>query len=160
MYLPTGRAITFQQGQECILHQSLRLTLSIFSYIERTIRQFCLFVCWFCLYLFLIFFFFFFLLNHFPFRIKLKYPQRLVAQMVKNLSSMQETWVRSLDWDNPLENGMATHSSILAWRIPWAKEPGGLQSMGSQSQTQQSDQHIHTHLLLYSAVSRGWPTLS
>ena len=118
-----------------------------------------LFVCLLVLFIF-VFDFFFFLLNHFPFRIKLKYPQRLVAQMVKNLSSMQETRVRSLGWDNPLENGMATHSSILAWRIPWAEEPGGLQSMGSQSQTQQSDQHIHTHLLLHSAVSRGCPTLS
>ena len=44
---------------------------------------------------------------------------------------MQETHVQSLDWENPLEKGIATHSSILAWRIPWAEEPGGLQSMGS-----------------------------
>ena len=43
-----------------------------------------------------------------------------------------ETWVRSLGWEDPLEKGMATHSSILAWRIPWTEEPGGLQSMGSQ----------------------------
>ena len=56
----------------------------------------------------------------------------LVAQRVKNLPAMQETWVQSLGWEDPLENGMATHSSILAWRIPWADEPGGLQSMGSQ----------------------------
>ena len=60
----------------------------------------------------------------------------LVAQMVKNLSAMWETWVRFLGWKDPLEEGMATHSSILAWRIPWTEEPGGLQSMGSQkSQT-------------------------
>jgi len=52
--------------------------------------------------------------------------------MVKNLSAMQETWVRSLGWDDPLEKEMATHSSILAWRIPWTEEPSGLQSMGSQ----------------------------
>ena len=52
--------------------------------------------------------------------------------MVKNLSAMQETWVRSLGWEDPLEKEMATHSSILAWRIPWTEEPGGLQSMGSQ----------------------------
>ena len=45
---------------------------------------------------------------------------------------MQETWVRSLGWEDPLEEGMATHSSILAWRIPWMEEPGGLQSTGSQ----------------------------
>ena len=51
--------------------------------------------------------------------------------MVKNLPAMQETWVRSLGWEDPLEEGMATHSSVLAWRIRWAEEPGGLQSMGS-----------------------------
>ena len=55
-----------------------------------------------------------------------------VAQMVKNLSAMRETWVQSLGWENPLEEGMATHSSILVWRIPMAEEPGGLQSMGLQ----------------------------
>ena len=52
--------------------------------------------------------------------------------MVKNLPAMQETQVRSLGWEDPLEKGMATHSSILAWRIPWTEEPGGLQSMGSK----------------------------
>ena len=56
----------------------------------------------------------------------------LVAQMAKNLLAKQETWVQSLGWEDPLEEGMATHSSILAWRIPWTEEPGGLQSMGSQ----------------------------
>ena len=55
----------------------------------------------------------------------------LVAQMVKNLPAMRETWVRPLGREDLLENGMATHSSILAWRNPWT-EPGGLQSMGSQ----------------------------
>ena len=55
-----------------------------------------------------------------------------VAQMVKNPPVMQETWVRSLGWENSLERGTATHSNILAWRIPWTKEPGTLQSMGSQ----------------------------
>jgi len=45
---------------------------------------------------------------------------------------MQETWVQFLGWQDPLEKGMATHSSILGWRIPWTEEPGGLQSMGSQ----------------------------
>ena len=56
----------------------------------------------------------------------------LVAQRLNRLPLMQETWVRSLDWENPLEKEMATHSSILAWRIPWTEEPGGLQSTGSQ----------------------------
>ena len=56
----------------------------------------------------------------------------LVAQMIKNLPAMLETQVQSLDQEDPLEKGMATHSSILAWRIPWTEEPGGLQSMGSQ----------------------------
>ena len=64
----------------------------------------------------------------------------LVAQEVKNLPAIQETWVRSLSWEDPLEEGMATHSSSLAWRIPWTEEPGGLQSMRSQSQTQHSHQ--------------------
>ena len=56
----------------------------------------------------------------------------LVAQMVKNMLSMQETWVQFLGQKNPVEKGMATHSSILAWRIPWTEEPGGLQSMWLQ----------------------------
>ena len=51
----------------------------------------------------------------------------LVAQTVKNLPAMQETWVWSLGWEEPLEKGMATHSSLLAWRIPWTEEPGGLE---------------------------------
>ena len=50
----------------------------------------------------------------------------LVAQLVKNLPAMQETWVQSLSWEDSLEEGTATYSSILAWRIPWTKEPGGL----------------------------------
>ena len=56
----------------------------------------------------------------------------LVAQTVKSLPAMQETWVQSLDQEDPLDKGMATHSSILAWRIPWTEEPIGLQSVGSQ----------------------------
>ena len=59
----------------------------------------------------------------------------LVAQMLKNLPVMQETQVQSLGLEDPLEKGMATHSSILAWEIPWTEEPGGLQSTGSQSRT-------------------------
>ena len=53
--------------------------------------------------------------------------------MVKRLSAMQETWVQSLGWENPLENEMAAHSTILAWKIPWTTEPGRLLSMGSQN---------------------------
>ena len=55
-----------------------------------------------------------------------------MAQRVKNLPAMQETQVQSLGQEDPLEEGMATHSSTLAWRIPWTEEPSGLQSMGSQ----------------------------
>ena len=54
-----------------------------------------------------------------------------MAQIVRNLPARQETWVQSLAWEDPLEEGMATHSSILAWKIPWMEEPGRLQSMGS-----------------------------
>ena len=56
----------------------------------------------------------------------------LVAQTVENLPAMWETWIQSLVWEDPLEEGMATHSSILAWRIPWIEEPGGLQANVSQ----------------------------
>ena len=69
--------------------------------------------------------------------------------MVKNPPAMQETRVQSLGWDDPLEKGLATLSSILAWRIPWTEEPGGLQSMGSQrvGHTEQlSLSHTHTHI--------------
>ena len=86
----------------------------------------------------------------------------LVAQRLKRLSAIQETWVRSLGWEDLLEKEMATHSSILAWRIPWTEKPGGLQSTGSQkSRTRLSDftslgdtgvakthtQHHHLHTL-------------
>ena len=64
----------------------------------------------------------------------------LAAQMVKNLPAVQDTQVQSLGWEDPLEEEMATHSSILAWEIPWTEEPGGLLSIESQkSQTQLSD---------------------
>ena len=56
----------------------------------------------------------------------------LVIQTVKNLPAVQETWVRSLVLEDPLEEGMEAHSSVLAWRIPWTEEPGGLQSMGDK----------------------------
>ena len=62
-----------------------------------------------------------------------------VANLVKNLLAIQETRIQSLGWDDPLEKGMVTHFSILTRRILWTEEPGGLQSMGSQSWTQLSD---------------------
>ena len=73
----------------------------------------------------------------------------LVAQMVKNLLAMWETWVRSLGWENPLQKGTATHSSILAWRIPWAEETGRLQSMGLHSRSDMTEQltQYSPHLL-------------
>ena len=63
----------------------------------------------------------------------------LVAQTVKNLPALQETRVQSLGQEDPLEKRMATHSSVLAWEIPWTEEPGGLQFVGSQSRTQLSN---------------------
>ena len=67
---------------------------------------------------------------------------------VKNLSrihlSMQEMWVRSLSWEDPLREEMATHSSILAWKVPWTKKPGGLQSMESQNV-----EHMRSHTQTY-----------
>ena len=56
----------------------------------------------------------------------------LVAQLIRNLPAVQETWVRSLDPEDPLQKEMASHSSVLAWEIPWTEEPGGLQSTGFQ----------------------------
>ena len=58
------------------------------------------------------------------------HSRQLVARMVKNSPAMQETWVWSLDWEDPLEEGIATYCSLLAWRIPWTEEPGRLKSMG------------------------------
>ena len=63
----------------------------------------------------------------------------LVAQLVKNPPAMQETYIQSLGWKDPLEEGMATHSSILAWKVPWTEEPGRLQSMGLQRVRYDSD---------------------
>ena len=62
-----------------------------------------------------------------------------MPQMIKNPPAKQEARVQSLGREDPLEKGMSTHSSILAWRIPWTEEPGGLQSVGLQSQTRLSD---------------------
>ena len=82
------------------------------------------------------------------------YGASLVAQMVKNPPTMQETRVQSLDQEESLEKGLATHSSVLAWKIPRTEEPGGLQSMGSQKldKTEQltlSLLHIHTRICTY-----------
>ena len=56
----------------------------------------------------------------------------MMYEMVKNLPAMQKTQVQSLGWEDPLQKGMATHSNILAWCVPWTEEPGGLQSLGSE----------------------------
>ena len=68
--------------------------------------------------------------------------------MVKRLSTVQETWVRSLGWEDSLEKEMATHSSTIAWKIPWTEEPGRLESMGSQSRTQLSDFTLTFHFII------------
>ena len=68
----------------------------------------------------------------------------LVTQIEKNSPEMWETWGQSLDWEDPLEEGMATHSSIPAWRIPWTEEPGGLQSMGPQESDTTEQLSTHT----------------
>ena len=68
----------------------------------------------------------------------------LVAQTVKNLPAVQETWVQSLSQEDPLEEGMATHSSVFAWRIPWTEEPGGAVVRGvAESRTRLNHQHSH-----------------
>ena len=78
----------------------------------------------------------------------------IVALMVKNLPVMQETQVRSLGQEDPLEKQMPTHSSILAWRIPWTEEPGRLQYMGSQKVA--LTERLHFHFLLYSIMPSGY----
>ena len=74
----------------------------------------------------------------------LMFRASLMAETVKNLPAIQEIQVQSLGWEDLLEKGMATHSSILAWRIPWTEEPGRLQSMESQSQTRLSKYYTIT----------------
>ena len=76
-----------------------------------------------------------------------------MAQMVKRLSMMRETWVRSLGWEDSLEEGMATHSSILAWKIPWTEEPGGLQSTGA-TPSKQTKKVIFCYSLLLQDFSK------
>ena len=72
----------------------------------------------------------------------------LVVQMVRNQPAMRKTQVQSLGWEDPLEKEMETHSSILAWRIPWTEEPGGLQSRGSQRVGHDLVTNTHTHQLV------------
>ena len=72
-----------------------------------------------------------------------------MAQRLKRLPAMKETWVRSLGQEDPLEKEMATHSSILVWRIPWMEEPGGLQSKGSQRVEQESGFILKVVFLFY-----------
>ena len=79
----------------------------------------------------------------------------LVAKTVKNLPAMQETWVQSLGWEDLLEKGMTTHSSILAWRIPWTEVPGMLQSMGSHTTEQLTHTHTHQDILGFPDGSDG-----
>ena len=85
----------------------------------------------------------------------------LVAQMVKNLPAMQEAWVLSLGWEDPLEKGIATHSSILVWRIPWTEKPSGLQSMGCHKESDTTEQltqlsNTHTHHHHHHHLSINW----
>ena len=68
-----------------------------------------------------------------------------MAQRLKCLPAMQETWVRSLGWEDPLEKEMATHSSILAWRIPWAEEPVGYSPQGHKESDTTERLHFHFH---------------
>ena len=84
----------------------------------------------------------------------------LVAQMVKNLPAMRETWVQSLGWEDPLEKGMAAHSIVLAWRIPWTEESGALQSMGSKRVGHHWASNAQTQIILSWPVSPGSPAFS
>ena len=73
----------------------------------------------------------------------------LVAQTVKNLSAMQDTWVQSLGWENPLEKGKATHTRILAWKIPWTEEPGGYSLWGRKGSDMTEWFNTFTFFLIY-----------
>ena len=74
--------------------------------------------------------------------------------MVENPPAIQESWVRTLDWEDPLEKGMATHSSILAWRTPWTEEPGWLQFMGLQ-RVGHNSVPMHATYVSHSVTSLG-----
>ena len=79
-----------------------------------------------------------------------------VAQMVKCLSTMRETWVRSLGQEDPLEKEMATHSSIHAWKIPWTEEPGGLYSPWGRKESDTTEQPHFTSLQPYNAQQKAF----
>ena len=68
-----------------------------------------------------------------------------MAQRVKSLSAMQDTWIQSLGWEDPLDKGTATHFTFLAWRIPWTEEPGSLSSIGLQGVRQDCETNTCTH---------------
>ena len=72
-----------------------------------------------------------------------------MGERIKRLPEMQETWVRSLGWEDPLVKEMTTHSNILAWRIPWTEKPGRLQSMGRKESDTTEGVHFHFHFSLY-----------
>ena len=78
-----------------------------------------------------------------------------MAQTVKHLPTMRETWVRSLGWEDPLEKEMATHSSTLAWRIPWMKEPGGYSPWGRKESD--TTERLHSPCMLGTTPERMWP---
>ena len=80
-----------------------------------------------------------------------------VAQMVKNLPAMQETWVRSLDWEYPLEKGMATHSSILAWRLPMDRGAWRATVHGGHKESDRTERHAFTFSSLYQTDTRPCP---
>ena len=80
-----------------------------------------------------------------------------MAQIINNLSAIQETWVQSLGQEDALEKGMATHSSIVAWEIPWTEEPGGLQSMGSQRVGH--DERLSLHSLISIIITSAPPQI-
>ena len=78
-------------------------------------------------------------------RDKSMHLQTLVAQRVRRLPAMRETWVQSLDWEDPLEKEKATHSGTLAWKIPWTEKPGRLQSIVSQKESDMTER-LHFHM--------------
>ena len=84
----------------------------------------------------------------------------LVAPMVKNLPAMQETHIKSLGWKDPLEKGMATYSSILAWKIPWKQELGELYSMGSQRVGHDWETKTYSQVLFYNKNAKSRPVRS
>ena len=111
---------------------------SLVVYLHSFLFIFCVFAIGFC----------------FVFTMRLTYNNLQVshvAQLVKNLPAVQETWVRSLGWEDPLEKEMETHSSILVWKISWTEEPGGLQSMGSKrvGHNWATNSNLLTYLLTY-----------